>query len=144
MVNYSLLHSFKRVIPAVLGSAALVLFFAVPMAGAIEGEDMMPRHQRQMETDQTQMGFEPHWYDSRAWFEKGGDLEHEADWYDYTFAYRQPAVHDAWGRHGERLPFGYFGERPLDETGLYYDQDIELNYYTTDWYNREGMLEGWL
>lgn len=120
----------KRMVPAVLGVAAMVLSFAVPTAGAIERHPM-------------QMGFQPQWYDPQAWFERGGPLQHEADWYDYTFAYTQKGVHGYLGAYGEPLPFGYFEDRSLKEPALHYDSGMDLNYYTTDWYNREGMLEQW-
>lgn len=130
MESYSFLKTLRRTVPAVFGLTVLVLIFVVPSVGAMEPGNM-------------DMGFEPKWYDPHAWFERGGSLEHESDWYDYTFAYRQPGV-QGWGAHGEPVPFGYFGERPLNEPALSYDRAMERNYYTSDWYNREGMLEQWL
>jgi len=32
----------------------------------------------------------------------------------------------------------------VNEPSLFYDENMERNYYTNDWYRREGMLEGWL
>ena len=125
------MKSLRRMVPAVIVLAALALIFAVPVAGAVD-------------RDEFRMSGEPQWYDPRGWFERGGGVEHEADWFDYTFAYGQRGYDGFYGLHGEPLPFGYFGERPLDESTLLHDEDVERNYYTHDWYRREGILEGWL
>lgn len=125
------IKSFNRMVPAFFWLAALVLVFAVPVAGAVEENEF-------------RMGGEQQWYDPRGWFERGGSVEHESDWFDYTFAYGQKGYYGFYGRHGEPLPFGYFGERPLSESRFLYDESMERNYYTDDWYRREGILEGWL
>jgi hypothetical protein len=125
------IKTFRRMVPALYGLAALVLIFVVPAAGAVE-------------RDEFRMGGEQQWYDPRGWFERGGAVEHESDWFDYTFAYGQKGYYGFYGRHGEPLPFGYFGERDLNESPLQYDEYMERNYYTHDWYTREGTLEGWL
>jgi hypothetical protein len=145
MNKYTLLIPFKRMVPALLGVAVLVLAASIPPAGAVEGDPVIKRSPAQMDRlPMQEQGFRPQWYDPRAWFERGGSLEHQSDWYDYTFAYGRPGARGYLGAHGEPPPFGYFGERSLDEDGLLYGRDIELNYYTNDWYNREGTLEGWL
>lgn len=125
------LKAFGRVIPAVFGLAALAFIFAAPAAPAADRDEL--RTSGDLE-----------WYDPRDWFQRGGSVEHESDWFDYTFAYGQKGYYGFYGRHGEPLPFGYFGERPSNESELLFDEGLERNYYTNDWYNREGILEGWL
>jgi len=124
---------FVRVVSSLFMLAAFGLIISAPVAGAVDRGELRMSGDRNMQ-----------WYDPRDWFEHGGSVERESDWFDYTFAYGQRGYYGFYGRHGEPLPFGYFGERPMDESRFLYDEDMERNYYTHDWYRREGMLESWL
>lgn len=124
---------FGRMVSALFALAVFGLIISVPIAGAVDRGEFRMGGDRDMQ-----------WYDPRGWFEQGGSVERESDWFDYTFAYGQKGYYGFYGRHGEPLPFGYFGERPANESGFLYDEDMERNYYTHDWYRREGMLESWL
>ena len=78
------------------------------------------------------------WYDPSDWFDSDDEVEHQEDWFGYTFGYSGPESF-----YERNKVLGYYEEdegveRPGDASGV---MQFDYDYYTKEWWNEEGGLE---
>jgi hypothetical protein len=112
----------ERVFLAIFFLAVLALLFSPLRSGAVDWSEY--------EYEPGEGIHEEEWYDPSDWFDAGGGVDYERDWYNYTYNY----------------PYDYYGDGIYGyyDDGGYGFYDYENDYYTNDWYNREGEFEDWM
>lgn len=126
-------QTFRVIAPAVLCLAALILFVAAPAAA--QSFDRPDR--------ETGLSSQQGWYDPSDWFDRGGPLDHESDWYDYSFDFGQRGMYGYYEPEAAAGSFGFQEEQRRSEFGPP-GNVLEENYYTGEWYDRGGAFERWL